>query len=255
MQGRLSPAEEGRFQFFPTDWPAEFELAKNMGFDGICWFLDVDRPNFDPVKDIWQDPTTLEIIDRTIKTLPIAGIDCGWLDLDLLYDILPALAPRLSAGIAAIPLLEDKAPKSESDWDAAGLILKRLSAKAKTLQLRLALETELPAEKLKRFLDKLECGNVGVCYDIGNATSYGFDCPEEIRLLGAKIFEVHIKDRKVGGASFLLGEGDAKFADCFAALKEIGYGGGYTLQAWRGDDYLADAKLQLAFVKNGLNKI
>ena len=106
------------------------------------------------------------------------------------------------------------------------------------------------------FINEVNSPRVGICYDIGNCTSYGFNCPEEIRLLGDKIFEIHLKDRKIGGdRSMLLGTGDADFEDCFSALKEIGYKGNYVLQAWRGDNYLNDARKQLEFARNKINNV
>jgi sugar phosphate isomerase/epimerase len=63
-----------------------------------------------------------------------------------------------------------------------------------------------------------------------------------------------LKDRKVDSEqSVLLGTGVADFDACFRALKEIEYQGAYTLQAWRGDEFLVDARAQLAFVINKLN--
>ncbi|MEK7552844.1 MAG: sugar phosphate isomerase/epimerase [Patescibacteria group bacterium] len=256
MQGRLSPAENDRFQFFPTDWPAEFAQAKELGFDGLCWFLDVDKPNFDPIRDIWFDQEVLTMVDQAIRTLPVRGVDCGLVGLSKLKTLLPVLAHRLVDGVICIPLLEVRAPKSDAEWTKTADDLRQLSGIARLANLRIALETELPADQLMSFLDGLRLDNLGVCYDIGNATSYGFDCPTEIRTLGARIFDVHLKDRKVGESrSQLLGTGDADFKGCFEAFKAIDYRGGFTLQAWHGEDYLQDATNQLAFVKKILKQI
>lgn len=265
MQGRLSPVENNRFQFFPNDWLAEFLQAKKMGFDGICWFLDLDKPNFDPIRNLWGSPDNLTEIDQISKILPIRGIDCGRYGffgsgatkvIDDFKLLLPALSSRLTGGVISVPLLESNFPKSANEKKETVENLRQVANLAKSLNLRLALETEWPVDQVVDFLDLLNCVNVGVCYDIGNATSYGFDCPAEIRQFGQKIFDVHLKDREVGKTqSMLLGEGAADFPSCFHAFKDIDYKGGFTLQAWRGEDYLKDAETQLAFIKKCLSSL
>ncbi len=77
MQGRLSVAREGRFQFFPLDWEAEFSRAKELGFDQIEWFLDRDISGFDPIKDIWAKPEVLAKIDQARGIMVISSVDIG----------------------------------------------------------------------------------------------------------------------------------------------------------------------------------
>lgn len=172
------------------------------------------------------------------------------ISLEAFRAMFPALSGRLSTGVVSIPLLEDHAPKTAEQKKEALHTIGVLAAIAEPLGVRIALETEMPANELTLFVDSLCMKNVGVCYDLGNTVSYGFNAPAEISALQHRIFEVHLKDRKKGTTqSLLLGTGDADFAACFTALAEIGYTGVYTLQAWRGDDYRADAITQRAFVK------
>jgi len=263
IQGRLSPSLEGRFQFFPSTWMDEFPLAREMGFSAIDWFLDRGIHGFDPIHDVWSKQEVLKEIDQARTILPISSIDCGPYPLfgeagktslaDFLT-LLPALIPRLESKIITIPLVEKCAPKTEEQKQEAHETLRQITELAHSLGARIALETELPAEELASFIDSFNSPAIGVCYDTGNTTTFGFDCPNEIRTLNEKIFSVHLKDRKVGSTqSLLLGTGDVAFDECFRALKEIYFTGPYTLQAWRGEDYLQDAKDQLAFVKTKLS--
>ena len=264
MIGRLSSATDNRIQFFPNDWEKEFPLAKELGFDFIQWFLDRDIPNFDPINDIWRDPDVLKKIDYVRKILPISSVDCGFyfmfgpkanISFEYFSSLLKPLSSRLSEGILSIPLLEKSAPHSEKEKKEALITLQKIADKAKPLGLRLALETEMPATELIKFIESCDRENIGVSYDTGNCTSYGFNCPHDIRLLDKMIFEVHLKDRKVGSTqSVLLGKGDTDFINCFQAFKDIDYQGTYTLQAWRGEDFIFDSKNQLDFIKNILNK-
>ncbi len=258
MQGRLSPSLDGRFQFFPPTWEDEFSIAKEHGFDSIDWFLDIDVPNFDPIRDVWGRPEIVEKIDCARETLPIGSIDCGCYGtfgptaertLADFSTLLHALASRLVSTIVSIPLVEKFAPRTEEEKKESQATICELATQAQALELRIALETEMPAPELLSFVSA--CGpSVGVCYDLGNAASYGFDIPAEIRQLGKAITLVHTKDRVLGGASTLLGKGAVPFEESFKALKDIGYSGQFTLQAWRGAEYLNDADTQRIFVKN-----
>lgn len=262
MQGRLSPPEGNRLQFFPSDWEAEFYMAKSLGFGHIQWFLDTEKEGLDPIKHFWANISVLENINRVSEVIPISSVDCGFYPIleavkngvpSETYNFLLGLGSCLSEGIISIPLLEHKAPKSEEEKRAVGASLVRLSRASEYLDLRIAIETEMPAAELMSFVDGLGRSNVGVTYDLGNATSYGFDCPSEIRQLGKRIFEVHLKDRKIGCTqSVLLGTGDVDFESCFRALMDVRYTGGFTIQGWRGENFISDAVNQLNFVKDKL---
>ncbi|MGO1849551.1 sugar phosphate isomerase/epimerase family protein [Microbacterium sp.] len=80
--------------------------------------------------------------------------------------------------------------------------------------------------EMRRFIDEIDDPLVGVYFDIGNALLNGY--PQQwIRILGARIFKVHVKDyrRSPGGFdSFVdLLAGDVDFPEVAAALTEIGY--------------------------------
>lgn len=263
MQGRLSPSEGNRLQFFPRDWQGEFGRAKEMGFDAVTWFLDTSVAGFDPILDIWNKQAILEEIDTARKVLPINSVDCGKYlffgreaakNVGLFAQFMERAKGRFSTNIISIPLLAKYAPCTAAEKAEVRENLLKLLEKAVACGVRIALEAEMPAEELAMFVDDLGSQHVGVTYDIGNATSSGFDCPHEIAVLGKRIREVHIKDRKKGSsASVYLGTGDADFDGCFKALASLGYRGTYTLQAWRGTDYISDAATQLTFVKEKLN--
>lgn len=258
MQGRLSPSLDGRFQFFPSDWQAEFKIAKELGFDLIEWFVDYrdDEPNS---VGLWTDDSTRKKIEEASKIVSVVSADCGRLGLSgksfsekLFKDFISSASGKIKT--FNIPLLEEASIKDELARKEALQNIEQILEYADKFDVRIGLEVDLRAEELLDFINKINSSRIGVCYDIGNCTSYGFNCPEEIRILGDKIFEVHLKDRKVGGnQSMTLGEADADFDGCFLALKEIGYKGNYILQAWRGKDYLDDARKQLEFTKNKLN--
>lgn len=80
--------------------------------------------------------------------------------------------------------------------------------------------------EMKRYVDDLNSPNLGVYFDVGNILLYGF--PQQwIRILGSRIFKVHVKDFKatVGnyGGFVPLMAGEVNWTEVVAALNEIGY--------------------------------
>jgi hexulose-6-phosphate isomerase len=107
----------------------------------------------------------------------------------------------------------------------------------------------------KALLENIDLDYVLANYDIGNSASLGFDPREELENYGLRILNVHVKDRKLGGTTVPLGTGNAKIDYVFLKLKEIGYSGGLTMQAARGDNDLKTAQEQLTYVKTLLNNL
>jgi hexulose-6-phosphate isomerase len=259
MQGRLSDDPEGRFQFFPSDWAAEFPIAKKLGFVGIEWLCDWPEMEAgeNPLLDFWGRTA----ISHAVRSsgIPVVSVCADWyMKYDLRYkeqatsDWLLTIfdAATLTADRRVlVPLLEKNAPLGDAELAAVRESLSPVLPALDKLRVSLAFESELDAEELSGFVDSFGSPWVGVVYDIGNCTSYGFDCASDIRALGSRVKGVHIKDRRRGfPQSVPLGEGDADFRRCLEALAVVGWHGHLVMQAWRGRHYLEDAKRQLAFL-------
>src|SRR5690625_5943672 len=86
-----------------------------------------------------------------------------------------------------------------------------------------------------RYVDEFESDKVGWYFDIGNIMNYGW--PQHwIRTLGSRIVMIHIKEfdftkRNQEGpyAGFNVNylDGDNNWPEIMAALREVGYKGGY----------------------------
>jgi hexulose-6-phosphate isomerase len=107
----------------------------------------------------------------------------------------------------------------------------------------------------QELLEGIDLDHVQANYDIGNSSSLGFDPKEELEAYGLKILNVHVKDRKLGGTTVPLGTGNANIDYVLQKLKEIGYSGGLTMQAARGENDIETAKEQIKYVKTILNKL
>jgi len=78
---------------------------------------------------------------------------------------------------------------------------------------------------------------IGVCLDVGWITAAGFDAAKVYRDYQGRVFDMHLKDKKVEfserqlvGISAHIGEGDANLEGLFEALRETGYHGVLALE-------------------------
>jgi sugar phosphate isomerase/epimerase len=113
-----------------------------------------------------------------------------------------------------------------------------------------AIETTFSAAQLERITSAVGSPKVGVYQDLANAVIYKQDPAATIRALGNAIVMVHVKDTR-GTDNAPLGAGVVDWADCRAALREIGYpdDGWYVLETPPGDDPVADAATYLDFTR------
>jgi L-ribulose-5-phosphate 3-epimerase len=104
------------------------------------------------------------------------------------------------------------------------------------LKVKIAFESDLPPQKLRKFIDQLDSENFGINYDIGNSAALGFEPDEEFSHYGSRIINVHVKDRPLGLTTVPLGNGDADFVSVFKNLAGYRYAGNYILQTARSRD-------------------
>lgn len=73
---------------------------------------------------------------------------------------------------------------------------------------------------------------IGVCLDIGWVTAAGFDAAETFRNYGDRVFDMHLKDKrldqqddKARPADTFIGLGNSNYAELFAAIREARWSG------------------------------
>ena len=262
MQGRLSLAPAGRPQAFPwLTWQAEFAQAAACGFDLIEWLVTADGFDHNP---LGTDTGVADIQSRIAATGVAVSSVCAdfcithplvrvtdrerQATIERLERIVECSA-RIGANLLLIPILEGGAIRNADEAAVAVAALDRVAKVAAARGIRLGLETDLPAAAMCEWLDHLP-GVVGAYYDVGNAAAAGFDPAAETRALGPALFGVHIKDRKRGGGSVPLGQGDVDFPGLFAALADTGYAGPLILETPVGVDPQVMAERHLAFVQH-----
>jgi len=100
-------------------------------------------------------------------------------------------------------------------------------------------------EQLASIVDEIDSPAVKVYYDPGNAVHKDLDPLADIRVLGKRISQVHMKDP--GGE--YLGEGRMNIPSVIKALKEVGYSGWIILETRATDDPLKAGKRNLEFLR------
>jgi len=146
-----------------------------------------------------------------------------------------------------IPFVDNSSIKCDTEKQEFIDVMQGAFKLAKDLDLKISLETDLPPIAFKELLEQIGLDFVQANYDIGNSASLGFDPKEELDAYGQRILNVHVKDRKLGGTTVPLGTGSADIQGVLMKLNEIGYAGGITMQAARGENDIDVAKEQLSY--------
>ncbi|MDE0423790.1 MAG: sugar phosphate isomerase/epimerase [Candidatus Poribacteria bacterium] len=242
----------------PVSFEESFQKAKEIGFDGVEVCMGVNyREHL-----LWQDGG----IDKVNSLAEAAGVEIPSLSPGgfTAYSFMHPTDSTRSEGIAKLQYLAETAPqlgakvilvpffgngKIEDDHIDAPRFIDGLKAAAETAEkygISLAVESTLSAEQHQRIIDNVGSSAVGVYYDMGNATGFGYDSPAEIRSLGSAISQMHIKDTSGNHA----GEGDVDFPAVFDATHAIGYDSWFVLETPGKDDPVASAAKNLNFVRN-----
>ncbi|MEV4362662.1 TIM barrel protein [Nonomuraea sp. NPDC049625] len=261
LQGRLTPSWNGELQCHPRDkWAQEFDSAASIGLDHIELLLERDPDPDNPLLSPAGRAALRRESERTGVATSTASIDFV-LDHDLAesatVEYLCSLAPALSevgCSIAVLPMFEASAGIG---IDPTGYVrqLRRVADVYRRHGVRVCVESLLPADKVYELLGRVAHDNVGICYDVGNATAAGYDTVAEARLLGPAIQHVHVKDKTQNGANVRLGTGVAAIADTLAELVGQGCRCAFTLETPRGDDPIAAAARQTAFTRSSFGRI
>jgi sugar phosphate isomerase/epimerase len=246
-QGRLSEPRDERLQSFPIEtWPAEFERASTARLSFIEWIYDRESAGCNPLLHEAGIERLKELATRTgVRARSVCAdalmerplFDTGADGDAILADLENLLDQASRAGMewVVLPLFKASLVSKEADLPAAADRLRMILAQAERLSMPLHLETALPADLLLRLLESLAHPLVGVTYDMGNSTYFGYSAERELALLQPWIASVHVKDHIVGGPSVPLGQGQTPFTLCFEKLVASGYDGPIVLQAARGE--------------------
>jgi sugar phosphate isomerase/epimerase len=237
---RTLPSENGTVETL-------YEAGK-AGFDGIA--LQIDRP--DPDEHLaWSPAGRAKLRDAAVE----AGIEImsvspsfywkGWEGKDGFISDTPALRERaitelkfaidaagaLGAELILLPFFRDIQITELKHKTRVVDALSTVVDSAGLIGVTITLETSLPATQNAEIVDAVDSPYAKICYDAANkAALYGYDEVEEVRLLGDRICEYHVKDFYEPPPNFpdnyaALGEGVVDQKGVAEALLEFGYDG------------------------------
>jgi L-ribulose-5-phosphate 3-epimerase len=230
----FAAADKRRFRLGACDWsigkmgdPAAFEVAKEIGLDGVQVSLGTAANDM----RLRQPAVQRQYKDAAKQAgLQVASLAIGELN-SIPYKSDPRTIPWVSDSIEVCQALgvkvvllaffsNDDLRGDKDGVDEAVRRLKAVAPKAEKAGVVLGIESWLSGEEHLAILERVGSPAVQVYYDVCNSTDRGYDIYKEIRQLGKRICELHAKEN---GA--LLGRGKVDFRKVREALDDIGYGG------------------------------
>jgi hexulose-6-phosphate isomerase len=267
MQGRLSPRIDGKIQAYPANtWQKEFEIAQEIGYAAIEWIVEKPVETNSLISDSGKAEIKKVIVSTGVRIdyvcadifmqQPLVRMteEIKSQNKEYLLEILKN-AKEVGAVGVEIPFVDNSSIKNEKEKQEFIDVMQDAFKLATELDIKISLETDLSPIAFRELLEQIGLDFVQANYDIGNSASLGFDPKEELDAYGQRILNVHVKDRKLGGTTVPLGTGNANINYVLQKLQEIGYRGGLTMQAARGENDVETAKEQLKYVKSMLNSL
>jgi L-ribulose-5-phosphate 3-epimerase len=262
MQGRLLPKYMGRYQAHPVGyWQEEFYAAAGLGLDCVEFILDFNDSGLNPLMDQAGIEAIRAVSEKTGVTVRSVCADyfmeapihsnSGAVAADSLNVLLRLLESVSPLGVrdVVVPCVDQSSLLDERSWFPFVRNIRPAVERAESLHINISLETDLPPDLFGKLLDLLKSPVVTVNYDTGNSASLGYDPLEELAAYGARISDIHIKDRVRGGGSVELGTGDTDFKAFFSELSKFEYTGPFIMQACRDDEGVEIFKRQLKWIR------
>jgi sugar phosphate isomerase/epimerase len=138
--------------------------------------------------------------------------------------------------------------QDQPTMDALVASIRDLVPTAADLGIGIGVESNLPAAEVLSMLERMGSPSVvGDYYDMGNAAGRGMDPAEEVRLRGSRVVRVHVKGTR--GAA--LDAGTVDLAAVRDALRATAYDGWMLLETSAGDDAIANARHNVALMRDG----
>jgi hexulose-6-phosphate isomerase len=236
-------------------YPQRFQLAKDVGFEGIEIGTIADPAVAAEIKeasaktglvihsvmnaDHWKYP--LSSADPEVVAKSVAGMETSLRNAKLWG----------CDSVLLVPAVVNPETSYKDAWTRSQKVVKeRILPLAQELKVVIGMEEVwnkflLSPLEMAGYVDEFASPWVKAYLDVGNMLFYGY--PQDwIRTLGKRIHRVHIKDFKVdrGKGQFFwknIGEGDVDWPEVRKALGEVGYDGWVTTEIEGGDAaYLKD---------------
>jgi L-ribulose-5-phosphate 3-epimerase len=260
MQGRLVPPTGGRVQSFPAQaWEAEFPLAAEIGFASIELTIETASLAIHPLLSLGGRERLAHLCRE--NGIALAGLCCDvFMETALTAPEAAAAARPLlrrlletaaEAGLPMIelPMLGVNSLREGPPMGCFAAALDEALPIAERLGVDILLEADLAPDAFAALLARFPHPRLGINYDSGNSTYFGFDAAEELATYVAHVRNVHVKDCTPKDYSVPLGQGETRFDVIFDRLARAGYSGGFILQAARQADDIGAARDYLEYTR------
>ena len=265
MQGRLLPENQNLLNIFPKKrWIDEIDEAKTIGFNYIEFLYDVNQEKNNPLFNISLMPKLIEEINNV--NIEVYSICADYFtEHSLISDKsensiskltkLVNLGSELNIELIVLPLLGESDCKNKTILNSLINKIRPIIDIANSYGISISIETSLESSIVLEVL-KNHNYEIGICFDLGNATAYNFNIFDEIIQYGHSINHIHIKDRlRNNGSNVLMGKGNVDFTSAFNALNKIKYSGNFTLETNPGNNPNLNARENLLLTKNLISKL
>jgi sugar phosphate isomerase/epimerase len=241
-----------------------FEVARNLGFDGVEMTLGGRRVQDHP---IWSRAGLRGLRDSLIETrVPVASLylqrfeRLGFAHPDekiranawRLYRALIGRVLDIGAGALAVPLDARVVAPAGPFRDIAVESIRRASEAVNGSGIALLVRVSADPPALLSFLGDVAREDVGLEYDVAARALAGNDPASEIEALGENVHQVRVLDIGEDREPRPLGLGTVNIPSVVRALYEVDYGGYLVVDPPPSDDPVATAAASLAFLKDAL---
>jgi hexulose-6-phosphate isomerase len=247
MQGRISPPEDGRVQFFPRkNWQTEIELVPKVPLRGLEWLYDLHGQGANPLETAeGRLDARIRLGRASVRVASICAdyfLSCPLVRIDAAVRIerierlkwLISVCPEMGITRIVLPVLEEARIASSRDSEDILFALNEALGDAVRCGVGIYLEMDMPPAEVRAFLAEIRHPRVKINYDSGNSASLGYRVGDEFAAYGDRIGSLHIKDRILGGPSVPLGTGNVDFQALRSALLDIDYRGDFVMEIARG---------------------
>ena len=262
MQGRLLPRVGDRIQAFPGPrWREEFTLLRELGYDAIELTIEMQSWDTHPIRTVTGRKEIAEVARS--QSIALAGLCADTAMERPIVSANPAIreegekilvamlqdCSELGLPMLEVPLMGDASLQQAGARSYFDDAMSRALPRAEALGVNIVLESDLPPRKLADLMNDYSHPRLGINYDMGNSTWFGYDPDSELPLYAKHVRNVHVKDCTVGDYSVPLGTGATRFGSVFGQLRAAKYCGDFILQAARQPDDVAAGRDYLSFVQ------
>ena len=205
--------------------------CRNMSFDEAVVFaakhgikdIEVFRRHLDPADSKEENLRKLALLKKHGVTAYSIGVSATSMNKEANRQLFE-LAKLLGMKVIVVE------PANQSEWDNLEELVKEYDIKLAIHNHGTGTVYGNPAT-VKAVLAARD-RRIGVCMDVGWVTAAGFDAAAVFRNYGGRVFDIHLKDKRLDQLDeqgrpldTMIGLGNSNYAELFDAIKETGWSG------------------------------